>query len=88
MRRARTATLLAWLLAAACGTSGELGPGDVADVGPRPNTSPLCPPTDPQGLALGQIIPDVALRDCEGNDTSLHALCPRKAGYFFVYADW
>lgn len=81
------ATFLASALAVACGTGADLGPGEVADVGPRGN-SELCPPTGAQGLELGQVIPDVALRDCDGNDTSLHALCARKAAYFFVYADW
>ena len=83
----RRASLLAVLLAAGCGTGAGLGPNDVADVGPR-GQSPLCPATGAPGLSLGQVIPDVALRDCEGQDTSLHALCPRKAAYFFVYADW
>ena len=82
-------SLTTGLLAVACGsTTAELGPGDVADVGPRQQAA-LCPPEDgDRGLDLGQVVPDLALLTCDGTPMSLHDLCPRKAAYFFVYADW
>ncbi len=48
----------------------------------------VCPPTDVTGTAVGSIMPDLALPDCAGNLHNFQDPCPRKAAYYFVYAEW
>lgn len=81
--------LLASAALLACGSTADNGgPAPVADVGPRTGAE-TCPPADADiGLDLGQIIPNVDLMECDGTPVEMHDLCPRKAAYFFVYADW
>lgn len=49
----------------------------------------LCPPgTDNVGIAVGQVIPNLELLECDGTPVGLHDFCDKTATYFFVYADW
>ena len=49
---------------------------------------PLCPPMGAVGVQPGNVLPDLALEDCEGNVHRLHDLCAARASYLFVYAGW
>ena len=64
----------------------------VSDAGaPRAEDAPsggVCPPTGPYGQRVGDVAPDIALTDCDGNTHSLHALCDREAVWLFELALW
>jgi hypothetical protein len=66
--------------------AGFVDAGHVRDGGPP--TPMLCPPMGSTGLAVGNVIPDVQLRDCDGNPVSLHSMCERRASHLFVLAGW
>ena len=67
----------------ACGT-GATDPA-AADAGPP---APECPPLPPYGVAVGERLPGVALRTCDGDDLSLHDLCGANAGLTFHFFGW
>lgn len=83
-----SATALASLALLACGSSDTIRPGDIADAGPSMGNAACPPANDDVGLEVGQVIPNVELTTCDGLPVELHDVCPRKAAYFFVYADW
>ena len=47
-----------------------------------------CPPAGAFGTEPGDVIPDLALEDCDGNTHHIHDLCNRDAAWLFVYAGW
>jgi len=47
-----------------------------------------CPPQPPFGTKLGDVVPDLAFLDCDGNVHTLHDLCPKKVAWIFVFEGW
>ena len=47
-----------------------------------------CPPDGPYGLNVGDIAPDVTLKDCDGNSYSVHDLCDGAAAWIFGFTGW
>lgn len=67
-----------------CGTCPD---GEVCEAGQC--ASQWCPP--PQfgfGTHPGDVLADVVVYDCEGQEVHLHELCGAKAGYFNLLAGW
>ena len=77
---------------------GGGSPGDAANALPSDTgtTSPdasavaggACPPAGPFGKAVGDVVPDVTLSDCDGNPVHLHDLCASDAAFIFSYSGW
>lgn len=51
-------------------------------------SSDLCPPMGVEGTSVGSVFPNLTLPDCAGTLHNLQDPCPRKAAYYFVYAEW
>ena len=49
---------------------------------------PGCDVDGERGAEVGQVLPDLALVDCDGNAFALSDLCPRSVGYVFEFAGW
>lgn len=60
---------------------------DVTEFDSGPGVS-NCPPMGPFGVNRGDVLPDPALVDCDGNPYSLHGLCGKKAAWQFHLAGW
>ncbi|MEZ4231145.1 MAG: redoxin domain-containing protein [Polyangiaceae bacterium] len=76
------------------GVGGDLGQGGaragsggVGGTGGSVST-PSCPPGGPYGDAVGDVVPDVTLYDCDGNATSLHDLCEAPVSVVYTFAAW
>ncbi len=67
------------------GTGGDV---DEDAAGDETGGSELCPPSEPFGTKVGDVVEDVVLKDCAGSDVSWHELCDRKAAFVFLYAGW
>jgi len=49
----------------------------------------LCPPeAGPTGSRVGDLIPNLELRDCDGNLFNVHELCAARASHLFIMAGW
>jgi len=48
----------------------------------------MCPPTGAFGNQVGDITPNIGLKDCAGNSFSMHDICSRKASWMFVLPGW
>jgi len=47
-----------------------------------------CPPLGPFGQEVGDQLADAVLLDCDGNEYTIHDLCPYKISWIFVFAGW
>ena len=51
-------------------------------------TAIQCPAAGPFGTDVGATVSDFALKDCDGNDVSIHGLCEYKAAWLVSFAPW
>ena len=67
------------------GFCGECEAGEACKLGVC-KPPPTCPPEPPFGNAVSDVLPDVALEDCEGTVHHLHGLCEREVSLFILFS--